>query len=299
MKKMKKILIFGKNGQLATDLIEILKDKEGYSIDVISSKDIDFSETNRFKDFVNKLPRYDIAINASAYNLVDKAEEESEKALKINRDAVRVMADFCKKNEAIFIHFSTNYVFDGKNPRVNKEDDVDFIKPLGQYAKSKLDGEIEIRKSGCKYLIFRVATVFREGKSNFVTKMIELFNKIETLKIVDDQISNPCYSFDLANATVKIIDEKVNERNLNQIYHLCNEGEASYFDLCKFIHDKIKDDERFEVITKKILPITSSEYPTPAKRPLNGALDNNKFKETFDFNLPKWQDGVERAISKI
>ncbi len=291
---MKKILIFGKNGQVASDLISIIK-----NADVISSKDIDFSKTNEFQDFVDKLPKYDIVINASAYNLVDKAEEEEEEALKINRDAVRIMADFCKRNNALFIHFSTNYVFDGKNPKANKENDVDFIRPLGKYAKSKLAGEEVVQKSGCKYLIFRVATVFRENKTNFITKMIELLSKLEELKIVDDQISNPCYSYDLAEAVAKIIDQGIDEKNLNQIYHLCNEGEISYFGLCKFIYEQIKNGEKFKIVTKNILPIPSSDYPTPAARPLNGTLSNDKFKENFNFTLPSWQDGVKRAILKI
>ncbi len=288
---MKKILIFGRNGQVATDLIALNKDA-----DVIGSQDIDFSKTKEFKDFVDRLPAYDFVINASAYNLVDKAEEDPVAALKLNRDAVKIMAEFCKKNNSLLIHFSTNYVFDGKNPKANKEDDVDFIKPLGEYAKSKLAGEKVVIDSGCKYLIFRVATVFRENKGNFVTKMLELFTKHEQLKIVNDQVSNPCYSYDLAEAVTKIINGEIDEENLNQIYHLCNEGEVSFFELCKFIYEQVKGDVKFNVITKSISAIPSSDYPTPASRPLNGALATDKFSKNFNITLPNWQDGVKRAI---
>ena len=298
----KKILIFGKNGQVASDLIELINSDKNYSLDVFGSKDIDISKTEDFKNFVAKLPIYDIVINATSYNFVDKAEEEKDLAMKINDEAVAIMAGFCKKNDSLFIHYSTNYVFDGNNSCANIEDDEEFLKPLGVYGKSKLSAEISVANSGCKYLIFRLATVFRENKTNFLAKMLELFAKNEELKIVDDQITNPSYSFDIAQSTVKIIKEIEDnidgDSRLNQIYHLCNSGKASYFEFCNYIYEEVKKDNRFKIVTKKIFPINSSEFITPAKRPINGTLDNNKIKKDFGIFLPSWQDATSRAILK-
>lgn len=299
---IKKILIFGKNGQLATDLAELINDDENYSFDVCDSKDVDLSKIEDLKKFIAGLPAYDIVVNATAYNFVDKAEKEKDLAMKINDAAATIMADFCKKNDSLFIHYSTNYVFDGNNSRPNLENDFDFIKPLGAYGNSKLKGEASVVNSGCRYLIFRLATVFRENKTNFLAKMLELFAKNEELKIVDDQVTNPSYSFDVAEATIKIIKKVENnfksDPRLNKIYHLCNSGKASYFEFCVNIYEKVRKDNRFSVITKKITPIASSEFVTPAQRPLNAVMNAEKIKKDFDISLPSWQDAVSRAISK-
>ncbi|MFT4718754.1 MAG: dTDP-4-dehydrorhamnose reductase [Rickettsiales bacterium] len=275
---MENIIIFGKNGQVASDLLKIFSTKTEFNITNFSSEDIDFSDLNSLKEFLITLPKSDLIINATAYNEVDGAEDEKELAEAINHKAVSLIAKYCKKNDVKFIHYSTNYVFDGKGKKPYKEDNTTNLKPLGIYGKSKLNGEKAIIKSDCDYLIFRVATVYNlNQENNFVNKIKKLAKVNRELKIVNDQVCNPINSYDIAENTIKIIEELQEKSKFKEIYHLVSKKSLSYCDFAKKITNNIK--------SLKITPVSSDHFPTKAKRPLNAALDCGKIKKDFNIEI--------------
>ena len=275
---IKNIIIFGKNGQVASDLLKIFSEKKEFNIINLSSKDIDFGKLEATKKFLTKLPKSDLIINATSYNAVDKAEDEKELAENINHKAVALIAHYCQKNNIKFIHYSTNYIFDGKGQKPYKEDNIENLKPLGIYGKSKLNGEKAIIKSNCDYLIFRVATVYNLNiENNFVNKIKKLAETNKELKIVNDQICNPINSYDIAKNTIKIIKKLQKKPKFKEIYHLVSKKPLSYYDFAKKITSDIKN--------LKIIPVSSDHFPTKAKRPLNGALNCNKIKKDFGIEI--------------
>lgn len=275
---IKNIIIFGKNGQVASDLLKIFSEKKEFNIINFSSKDIDFGKLEATKKFLTKLPKSDLIINATSYNAVDKAEDEKELAENINHKAVALIAHYCQKNNIKFIHYSTNYIFDGKGQKPYKEDNIENLKPLGIYGKSKLNGEKAIIKSNCDYLIFRVATVYNLNiENNFVNKIKKLAETNKELKIVNDQICNPINSYDIAKNTIKIIKKLQKKPKFKEIYHLVSKKPLSYYDFAKKITSDIKN--------LKIIPVSSDHFPTKAKRPLNGALNCNKIKKDFGIEI--------------
>lgn len=297
-----KILLLGKNGQVATDLATILQKDPNIQVQSFGQNEIDFTITDDFRQYLSKYKGFDILINCTSYNHVDKAEEDKNSAFKLNKDAVKEMAKHCQRNNMLFIHFSTNYVFDGKNLNPNKESDINLIKPLGIYGSSKLEGEMEVKNSGCKYLVFRLSTVFRENRNNFVTKMLQLFKEHESLDIVSDQISNPTYSYDAANAVYQIINliilDKIDSDKFNKIYHLANEGSVSFHEFCNFIFQESIKCKKFSIKTKKVCAIKSSQFKTAVERPINGSFDLSLFKKSFHLNTPTWQDATKRMLDK-
>ena len=276
--KMKNIIIFGKNGQVATELRLILAQQQEFSFNYYSSKEFDFADLGSLKHKLKNLAPADYIINATAYNEVDKAEEEQERANNINHLAVKLLAEYCKEHNIRLIHYSTNYVFDGEGNKPYKETNNKNLRPLSYYGKTKLLGEQAIEKSKCAYLIFRVATVFNLNKeNNFVAKIRKLAASRKELKIVNDQITNPTNSYDIAFNTFEII-KKIEEQSKfkSAIYHLANKNSYSYYELS----NKIIAKENL-----KIIPVVSSEFKTKAARPLNGALDSSKIKKDFAIEI--------------
>jgi dTDP-4-dehydrorhamnose reductase len=275
------VVIFGQNGQVGSDLISLFANKPNFIIYSYSSKDIDFTNTSQLQIKLKNLPPVSFIINASSYNEVDRAEEEQETVDLINHIAVKEIAKYCRQEEIKFIHYSTNYVFDGLGNKAYAEDNIDNLYPLSTYGKSKLDGEKSVINSKCDYLILRLATVFNLNKdNNFVAKIKKLSQSNSELKIVDDQITNPTSSFDIAGATIDIIEQIIaKEEFISNIYHLASNSQISYY---KFAQEIIKKlDKRV-----KIIPVTTDYFPTKAKRPLNGALDIGKIRNDFNINIP-------------
>lgn len=275
---IKNIIIFGKNGQVASDLLKIFASKKEFNIYNYSSKDIDFSGLEAVKKFLPTLPKVDLIINANAYNGVDQAENEKELAENINHKSVALIAKYCKKNNVKLIHYSTNYVFDGKGKSAYKEDNIANLKPLGIYGKSKFNGEKAIIKSNCDYIILRVATVYNLNfHNNFIAKIRKLAQENQEIKIVNDQISNPTNSYDIAKNTIKIIEKLRKKPKFKEIYNLVSKKPISYYQFAKKITSDI------DKLTIK--PVKTGEFITKAKRPLNGALNVSKIKKDFNIEI--------------
>lgn len=291
-----KILLFGKNGQLGSEFQRILP--ELGDLTCLDYEDVDLRDLQALQAAMNEVKPH-LIVNASAYTAVDKAETEQETAMKINALAPGAMAEWARKNNALLIHYSTDYVFDGRKGSPYVESDP--ANPLNVYGKSKLAGEENIKQAGEAYLILRTSWVYSVGGMGFVSKALEWARKNETLKIVSDQISNPTWARELAGATFSVISS--HRDNLQDVmkerrglYHLAGSGYASRYEWTKEI--LANDSHRTEQLVRSIEPVPSNAFPTPAVRPLFSALDCSRFKRTFGFSLPDWEKSLRQAMTE-
>jgi dTDP-4-dehydrorhamnose reductase len=291
-----KILLFGKNGQLGSEFQRLLP--ELGNLICLDYEDVDLCDLQALQTAMNEVEPH-LIVNASAYTAVDKAETEQEKAMTINALAPGAMAEWTRKNHAVLIHYSTDYVFDGRKGSPYIESDP--ANPLNMYGKSKLAGEENIQQAGEAYLILRTSWVYSVGGMGFVSKALEWARKNETLKIVSDQISNPTWARDLAGATFSVIS--THRDNLQDVmkerrglYHLAGSGYASRFEWTKQI--LANDPNRTGQLVRSIEPVSSDAFPMPAVRPLFSALDCSKFKQTFGISLPDWTVSLRKAMAE-
>jgi dTDP-4-dehydrorhamnose reductase len=290
------ILLFGKNGQLGSELRKLLP-RLG-KVTSLDYEDLDLCDAQALQQILHDL-KPQLIVNASAYTAVDRAETEHETAMKINAAAPGLMAEWTRAAGAALIHYSTDYVFDGRKGSPYVESDS--VNPLNMYGKSKLAGEKNIEQAGDAYLIFRTSWVYSVGGTGFVSKVLEWSRKNRTLKIVNDQISNPTWARDLAEATFSVIaahrddlQDVMKERR--GVYHLAGGGYASRYEWAGEI--LANDPKRTEQLVQTLEPASSDEFPLPALRPLFSALDCSKFKETFGFSLPDWRASLKKAMAE-
>ena len=281
------ILVTGANGQLGNEIRLLAPDSKNnyYFTDVA---ELDITNKNAVHNYVlgNKIG---IIINCAAYTAVEKAEDEPEKADLINHVAVRNLAEVAKEKDIVLVHVSTDYVFGGLGNLPFQEDDA--VNPLGVYGRTKLAGEISIKETGCKALIFRTAWLYSSFGNNFVKTMIKLTSTKESIKVVFDQVGSPTYAGDLAKALFDIVESKAYVGK-EGIYHYTNEGVISWYDFAVEIARQAGN-------TKcKIYPCHSSEFPTKVKRPAYSVLDKNKYKKTFNIDIPYWKDSLKICLRK-
>jgi len=291
-----KILLFGKNGQLGQEFQKILP-KLGETI-CLDQKDINLSETQLIPKILQDL-KPNLIVNASAYTAVDQAETEEELAMKINALAPGAMAKWARKSGSVLVHYSTDYVFDGTKGSPYTEEDT--ANPLNIYGRSKLAGEQAISQAGDAYLTFRTSWVYSMHGNGFINKVLEWARKNKTLKIVSDQISNPTWSYDLANATYQLLSrdpENLTDmiREKRGLYHLAGSGHASRYEWAQQI--LANDSNRTEQLVQTIEPVSSNEFPTPATRPLFSALDCSKFETVFQLRMPDWKISLRDAMQE-
>ena len=292
---MDNILLLGKYGQLGWELHRSLAPLG----DIVA---IDYPEINLFEldslvGLIRQL-RPKIIVNATAYTAVDQAELEAEIAKRRNSIAPGSLAELAKENQSIFIHYSTDYVFDGSKGSPYVESDIP--NPLGVYGSSKLGGEKAIQDVDPAYLIFRTSWVYSLRRDSFVSKVLSWARAQTELRIVDDQISNPTWCRTLAGATALILAKSgknptgwINDRR--GLYHLAGDGFASRLDWAKMILEF--DPQQEQQVVASIEAAKTSDYPTPAERPLFSALNCDKFTDTFSIRLPKWQDALSLAMA--
>ncbi len=237
-----------------------------------------------------------VVINAAAYTAVDKAEREPRQAFAVNRDGAAHMAARCEEINVPLIHISTDYVFDGKKKGAYLESDA--VSPLGVYGRSKAEGESEIRKYLGHHIIIRTAWLYGTHGNNFVKTMLKLGREKETVRVVDDQYGCPTYAADLADAVLLIaaqVAEKSN--NIWGTYHYCGEGKTTWHGFAETIFEIAKDYDSFKL--KEIMPVGTSEYPTPAKRPANSVLDCSKIAKTFGIRPRPWKESLAEMIENL
>jgi dTDP-4-dehydrorhamnose reductase len=286
-----RILLLGKNGQLGWELRRTLAPLG--SIAAVDYEDVDLADSERLRLKVREL-RPEVIVNAAAYTAVDKAESEPAKAYAINANAPGILAEEARHLDAVLIHYSTDYVFDGTKGQPYSE--ADAANPLNVYGASKLAGERSVQALGAAFIILRTAWVYSSRSSSFVTKVLDWARKNESLRIVDDQVSNPTWARALAESTAHVVGKGkgyLTERT--GLYHLAGAGYASRY---AWAQEILKFDSRPEQQTAKgVLRAATSDIPTPARRPLFSALDCSRFGAAFDgIALPSWQDALMLAM---
>lgn len=288
-----KILILGANGQVGRCLSDQLK-KTSYDVFYASRQQIDIAD---FEDTKAKILDIspDIVVNASAYTAVDKAEQNKEKANKINHLAVANIGEICNYLGNWLIHISTDYVFDGNSEVPYKEDD--YSNPQSTYGETKLKGEFAIKNSGCKSIVLRTSWLFSEYGNNFLKTMLQLAAENDNLNIVGDQKGCPTYAQDLALAIVTIISKLNTLEGIEGTYHFSGNSACSWYEFAKEIFTQQK--KYSYTSTPYLNAVSSKKYLKSAKRPKFSVLDNNKIKEKFDISPSDWKMGVSSALKKI
>ena len=291
-----KIALFGRDGQLGWEFQRTLPVLG--EVIALGRKDADVSDLGAVEKILGE-HKPDVIINASAYTEVDKAETEVDLAMTINASAPGVMAEMARRLGSVFIHYSTDYVFDGNSTVPYKEEDP--TNPLNMYGKSKLVGEQNIQQAGDAYLIFRTSWVYSLRGNSFVNKVLGWARKNETLKIVSDQISSPTWARTLAEITSLAIAQNKADfleaiRERRGVCHLAGRGYTSRYEWAK--HILANDPNREEQLTRTLEPGLSSDFPTPAARPLFSALDCTRFEETFDLQMPEWDSTLRLAMTR-
>ncbi|AFZ12674.1 dTDP-4-dehydrorhamnose reductase [Crinalium epipsammum PCC 9333] len=286
---MSRILIVGSAGQLGQELQQTLIPYG--EVVAVDRKTLDLSQPDQIRELVQQV-QPQIVINAAAYTAVDQAEKEPETARMINAIAPTILAQEVEKLKAILIHVSTDYVFDGSKNHPYTEEDI--TNPLSIYGQSKLAGEQGIQENCQSYLILRTAWVYGAyGKSNFVKTMLRLGSEREEVRVVTDQIGTPTWAKDIADAIAQVTSLKPDPG----IYHYTNSGVASWYDFAVAIFEEAKNLVPLKV--QRVIPITTSEYPTPAQRPTYSVLSCRKISSVLNTNPPHWRQELRQMLKSV
>jgi dTDP-4-dehydrorhamnose reductase len=293
------ILLFGKGGQVGWELQRSLASLgELIALDLDSRQQCgDFTRLDHIAQTVRDIAP-DVIVNAAAYTAVDKAESEPELVRTINALAPGILAREARKLGSWLIHYSTDYVFDGSGGKPWVE--TDPTGPLNVYGSTKLEGEEAIRASGCHHLIFRTSWVYAARGGNFARTMLRLAQERERLTVVDDQIGAPTGADLLADVTAHAIRTALQQPELSGLYHLVTGGETSWHGYACFVLNLARQAGiELKVAAGNVIPVPTSAFPLPAKRPFNSRLDASKLQTTFNVHLPLWQIGVTRMLTEI
>jgi dTDP-4-dehydrorhamnose reductase len=290
-----RLLIAGAQGQLARAMIELAPSAADVTAFAVGRPALDLtapaSVLSALADF-----KPDVIVNAAAYTAVDKAESEPDAAMALNVDGPRRLAEAAERMGAVLIHVSTDYVYDGTKATPYVEDDP--TAPLGAYGRSKLAGEDAVRSAVRRHVILRTAWVHSPFGGNFVKTMLRLAGERPEVRVVDDQIGSPTYAPHLAEAILAIARIAVEEpeRPVWGTYHAAGTGYVSW---CGLAREVMRVSAARGGPSANVVPITTADYPTPAKRPANSRLECSKLSETFGVTLPDWQIGVSDCVTRL
>ncbi|MBS0438575.1 MAG: dTDP-4-dehydrorhamnose reductase [Proteobacteria bacterium] len=239
----------------------------------------------------------DVIVNAAAYTAVDRAEDEPQLAQRINARALAEIGAWAASNNALVVHYSTDYVFDGSGTKPCRE--IDAVAPLGVYGASKLAGEIALRDSGCDHLILRTAWVYAARGHNFLRTMLRLARDRDELRIVADQHGAPTPARLISAATAAVLAQRMGGREMKPgTYHLCAAGQCTWFDFAGAIFARAQAAGLIERVPR-LVPIATADYPTPARRPAYSVLDCSRIRDAFGLRLPTWQAGLDAVIGEL
>jgi dTDP-4-dehydrorhamnose reductase len=303
-----KILLTGKNGQVGGELQHLLP-RVGEVV-AFDRYQLDLAKPDEIRQIIRGI-RPNLIVNAAAYTAVDQAENEESLARSINADAPAIMAQEAKRIGASIVHYSTDYIFDGLKKSPYEE--TDAPNPVSVYGKTKLAGELAIRDSGVPYLVFRTAWVYSTTGRNFLLTILRLASQREELRVVHDQVGAPTWSRDIASATTQILaalasrgDHLLSLTASTGTYHMTAGGAASWCDFAQAtvrIASKtspapqwlVAATQNHPLIVRNVVPITTAEYPTPARRPAYSVLSNSLLTRTFGIQLPDWRTSLDRV----
>ena len=292
-----KILLIGKEGQMGGQLSVLLQPLG--KLVILGKDDLDLTQADRIRETLREV-RPQVIVNAAAYTAVDKAEEEAELALAVNGTAPAILAEEAKRQGAALVHYSTDYVFDGNKPGPYTEEDTP--NPLSVYGRTKLTGDEAIRSAGLPHLIFRTAWVYGLQGKNFLLTIQRLAKERDELKIVDDQVGSPTWCRTIAQTTANVLAQVLSEHSpgdlsrieqASGLYNLVCTGQTSWFGFAKAIVEASPTTR-----DTKLIPISTSEYPTPAPRPANSVLSTEKLRSAFGITPPAWDITLNYCLSR-
>jgi len=288
-----KLLVIGSNGQLGWELCRQGKERS-HDLIPLDLPEFDITDKSALFDTV-KRSHPDLVINAAAYTAVDKAESEPDAAFAVNRDGPCYIAVACAEKGIPLVHVSTDYVFDGKKTGPYLE--TDPVAPIGVYGKSKAEGEAEVRRNLKEHIIIRTSWLCGVHGNNFVKTMLCLGREREELRVVDDQHGCPTFAVDLAEAILTIASIIEKGKNISWgTYHYCGAGSTTWYGFASKIFEIAKTHDTLKL--KKVIPIATSEYPTPAKRPANSVLDCTLLERNFGISPKPWSESLARMITE-
>ncbi len=294
----RKILLTGGTGQVGSELLRFL----GHLGEVTApgSSDLDLTQPERIREAVRDI-RPHLIVNAAAYAAVDRAEEERDLAMALNGSAPKILAEEARALKAAMVHYSTDYVFDGSKDGSYLE--TDEINPINVYGITKASGDAAVQKASIPHLIFRTSWVYGLTGKNFLLTLQRLAGEKDELGIVNDQCGAPTWSRLIAQTTANILDQTLSSTkpaDMSQIgqasgiYNMTCSGQTSWFGFAEEILKGLPDAERL-----KLMPIPTSDYPTPARRPLNSVLSNGKLRDTFGILPPDWQGVLNFCLKDL
>lgn len=289
-----RVLVLGKSGMLGRDVMDTFLERE-FNVLGIDRKELDLEYPSRIPR-VLKNADPDIVINCAAYTNVDLAEKEREKAMRINRDSPGVLAETCNAFGIPLIHVSTDYVFDGRSSRPYKENDP--VCPVNYYGLTKKEGEDAIRSNLEKHIIVRTSWLYGRHGKNFVKTILRLAAERSEIRVVADQFGSPTWAVELARALLKVVETIWRTENKAPwgTYHFAGLGETSWY---KFAEEIVNRAKKYQDLTvRRVVPISTDQYPTPATRPGRSTLDSTKISETFGVTLTPWEESLSLMIKE-
>ena len=289
------ILLLGANGQVGWELRRALAPLG--NVTAYGRAEADLADLEGLRDIVRAVGA-NVIVNAAAYTAVDKAESEPDLALRINAEAVALLADEAARTDAWLVHYSTDYIFDGKKSGAYAEYDV--ANPVSVYGATKLKGERAVRAASGRHLIFRTSWVYAPRGKNFARTMLALAQTRDELKVVDDQIGAPTSAELIADVTALALRHVQNVESAGGTFHLTASGETSWHAYAqRLIQMAASRGYALKTTPDKVLPIPTSDYPTPAKRIANSRLATDKLRTTFGVTLPSWDAALDRFLEEL
>ncbi len=288
--------IIGKNGQLGNALLR-LSPVGDVTVEVFDRSECDIAEENSVKKGL-KDKALDVVVNAAAYTAVDQAEREPGCAQAVNARGPANLAAFCARENIPLIHISTDYVFDGTQRIPYREGDT--IAPLGVYGASKAQGEANVRRLLTQHIIIRTAWLYSATGDNFVKTMLRMGREKPVLKVVDDQYGCPTSATDLAAAVWQIIAAvRRKGRSYWGTYHFCNKGETTWYGLAEAVFERARTYPSYALQVEQLLPIPTSAYPTPARRPAYSVLNCDLIQSIFQMKIRSWQAALHDTMDEL
>ena len=293
-----KILLLGKNGQIGWELQRSLAPLgEVIALGRHDAPCGDFMQPSNLAEGIKSISP-DVIVNAAAYTRVDDAESDSRTAMLVNASAVRTIAQAAAQIGAWLVHYSTDYVFDGRGSHYWRE--TDQPNPLNEYGRSKFAGEEGIKASGCNHLVFRTSWVYGQRGTNFAKTMLALAKSRDYMQVVDDQAGAPTRADFVADVTAHVLRIAMADPQLSGTYHLAASGETTWYGYAKYLIARARAaGMSLKACESDIEPVSSCRFPLPAKRPANSRLDTTKLRETFGLHMPDWKTGIDRLIAEL
>lgn len=285
---MVNILVTGSNGQLGSEIRALSGNFPFFSFIFTDFEELDITDKTKVDRFIAE-NEPDVIINCAGYTAVDKAEEEPEKAMWLNRDAVSNLAGAADKFDCYLVHISTDFVFDGESTQPYREEDIPC--PMSVYGLSKLDGEEAMMACLQKGLIIRTSWLYSSFGHNFVKTILKKSAEYGRLDVVNDQFGSPTYARDLAGIILQILP-MVMTSNQFELFHYANEGSCSWYEFAKEIIAQA-------AIDCQVNPVKTGHYPAKAKRPAYSVLDSSAIKERFGLIIPQWQQSLKACLNMI